>query len=244
MSGSPNCGSWPRWVQNRADALFFAGDLGQRIFQQPFSWRSLGSMFGAGHIRCGLITALPTRSEFKPIACCHPRWRMWMGTPKIGAATVSVFNGPAPEIETFDDPTMRPRRLVHGSQVGSNREFSRARSVSSSARAASFAGCGTPSNKPVSTRSKLSDKIEITPARSRSERCMLQRVLEFRAVAVMRATTRSSHPRSASRMSRMMPISKKFMTANGTCFMWRAPAPRDHVLVTGVEPASEFLTIC
>jgi hypothetical protein len=27
---------------NRADGWFFAGDLGQRIFQQPFSWRSLG----------------------------------------------------------------------------------------------------------------------------------------------------------------------------------------------------------
>jgi hypothetical protein len=27
---------------NRPDSLFFAGDLGQRIFQQPFSWRSLG----------------------------------------------------------------------------------------------------------------------------------------------------------------------------------------------------------
>ena len=26
----------------RPAALFFAGDLGQRIFQQPFSWRSLG----------------------------------------------------------------------------------------------------------------------------------------------------------------------------------------------------------
>src|SRR5439155_1173151 len=26
----------------RPDALFFAGDLGQRIFQLPFSWRSLG----------------------------------------------------------------------------------------------------------------------------------------------------------------------------------------------------------
>ena len=24
------------------DGLFFAGDLGQRIFQQPFSWRALG----------------------------------------------------------------------------------------------------------------------------------------------------------------------------------------------------------
>ena len=26
----------------RRDTLFFAGDLGQRIFQQPFSWKSLG----------------------------------------------------------------------------------------------------------------------------------------------------------------------------------------------------------
>src|SRR5262245_63959050 len=28
--------------RGRADALFFAGDLGQRIFQVPFSWKSLG----------------------------------------------------------------------------------------------------------------------------------------------------------------------------------------------------------
>jgi mRNA-degrading endonuclease RelE of RelBE toxin-antitoxin system len=27
---------------NRPDSLFFAGNLGQRIFQQPFSWKSLG----------------------------------------------------------------------------------------------------------------------------------------------------------------------------------------------------------
>ena len=27
---------------NRPNALFFAGDLGQRIFQQPFSWKALG----------------------------------------------------------------------------------------------------------------------------------------------------------------------------------------------------------
>jgi hypothetical protein len=28
--------------QDRPNALFFAGDLGQRIFQQPFSWKALG----------------------------------------------------------------------------------------------------------------------------------------------------------------------------------------------------------
>jgi DNA helicase IV len=26
----------------RANVLFFSGDLGQRIFQQPFSWKTLG----------------------------------------------------------------------------------------------------------------------------------------------------------------------------------------------------------
>jgi hypothetical protein len=26
----------------RPNSLFFAGDLGQRIFQQPFSWKALG----------------------------------------------------------------------------------------------------------------------------------------------------------------------------------------------------------
>ena len=28
--------------KDRANSLFFAGDLGQRIFQQPFSWKALG----------------------------------------------------------------------------------------------------------------------------------------------------------------------------------------------------------
>jgi hypothetical protein len=42
--------------------------------------------------------------------------------------TVSVFNGPAPEIETFDDPEQESRQLVHGSRAGSNREINPTRS--------------------------------------------------------------------------------------------------------------------
>jgi mRNA-degrading endonuclease RelE of RelBE toxin-antitoxin system len=34
----------------RPNSLFFAGDLGQRIFQQPFSWKAFGVMFGVGHV--------------------------------------------------------------------------------------------------------------------------------------------------------------------------------------------------
>ena len=29
-------------MARKPDALFFAGDLGQRIFQMPFSWKSMG----------------------------------------------------------------------------------------------------------------------------------------------------------------------------------------------------------
>lgn len=36
----------------RADALFFAGDQGQRIFQLPFSWRSPGVDVAAARMRC------------------------------------------------------------------------------------------------------------------------------------------------------------------------------------------------
>ena len=35
---------------DRPNALFFAGDLGQRIFQQPFSWKSLGVEIGRAHV--------------------------------------------------------------------------------------------------------------------------------------------------------------------------------------------------
>ena len=41
-SASPSCGFWPASGADRPNSLFFAGDLGQRIFQQPFSWKALG----------------------------------------------------------------------------------------------------------------------------------------------------------------------------------------------------------
>jgi hypothetical protein len=45
----------------QANALFFAGDLGQRIFQQPSS--------GDARAPCALITAPPTKFALKRTAC-------------------------------------------------------------------------------------------------------------------------------------------------------------------------------
>ena len=46
----------------RPNALFFAGDLGQRIFQQPFSWKSLGVDIRGRPGPCASTTAPRTRS--------------------------------------------------------------------------------------------------------------------------------------------------------------------------------------
>ena len=54
---------------HRPNALFFAGDLGQRIFQQPFSWKSLGvDIRGRSrNLRINYRTSI--KSANKPIAC-------------------------------------------------------------------------------------------------------------------------------------------------------------------------------
>jgi mRNA-degrading endonuclease RelE of RelBE toxin-antitoxin system len=56
----------------RPNSLFLAGDLGQRIFQQPFSWKALGVDIRGRSRTCGSITGRPTRSKCRPTACWHP----------------------------------------------------------------------------------------------------------------------------------------------------------------------------
>jgi hypothetical protein len=45
---------------NGANALFFAGDIGQRIFQHPFSWRAVGI-----EVRGRPSSLSPSRSPIK-----------------------------------------------------------------------------------------------------------------------------------------------------------------------------------
>jgi hypothetical protein len=54
-----------------ANGLLFTGDLGQRIFQSPFSWKSLGiDVRGRSHtLRINYRTSQQIRQ--KPIGCCQ-----------------------------------------------------------------------------------------------------------------------------------------------------------------------------
>jgi hypothetical protein len=73
-------------AHGRPDGLFFAGDLGQRIFQQPFSWRSLGvDVRGRSPtLRINYRTSHQSRAQadrLLPAAIA-----MWTATRRIGAA--------------------------------------------------------------------------------------------------------------------------------------------------------------
>ena len=87
--------------KNRQDSLFFAGDIGQRIFQTPFSWKQLGiSIQGRSstlkinyrtshQIRLQADRLLP--NEISDVD----------GNIETRKGTISIFDGPMPQIQLF-----------------------------------------------------------------------------------------------------------------------------------------------
>jgi len=86
-----------------SETLFFAGDLGQRIFQQPFSWKSQGiNIQGRSHIlRVNYRTSHQIRSSADKLL--DKVIRDADGNVEERTGTVSVFNGLQPRIELAAD---------------------------------------------------------------------------------------------------------------------------------------------
>jgi len=84
-------------------ALFFAGDGGQRIFQQPFSWKALGvDIRGrSNRLRVNYRTSHQIRS--KADILLPDEVSDVDGNIEDRTGTISVFNGEPPEIYCYDD---------------------------------------------------------------------------------------------------------------------------------------------
>src|SRR5690606_36020617 len=82
----------------RPNGLFFAGDLGQRIFQQPFSWAALGvELRGRSRtLHLNYRTSHQIRSQADRLL--GPELSDVDGNVEDRLGTVSVFNGPPPDI--------------------------------------------------------------------------------------------------------------------------------------------------
>ena len=87
----------------RPDSLFFAGDLGQRIFQQPFSWKALGvDIRGRSRtLRINYRTSHQIRQHADRLL--GPITSDIDGNTEDRTDTISVFNGPVPLICTYAD---------------------------------------------------------------------------------------------------------------------------------------------
>jgi mRNA-degrading endonuclease RelE of RelBE toxin-antitoxin system len=92
-----------RIAGDRPDGLFFAGDLGQRIFQAPFSWRSV-SVDVRGRSRT-LKVNYRTSQQIRELAdrLLDDQIDDVDGETEVRRGTISVFEGPHPIVHRFAD---------------------------------------------------------------------------------------------------------------------------------------------
>jgi hypothetical protein len=93
----------------RPNALFFAGDLGQRIFQQPFSWKALGvDIRGRSRtLRVNYRTSHQIRTQADRLL--GPVVTDVDGNAEDRSDTVSVFNGPPPTVQSVKNESEEAR---------------------------------------------------------------------------------------------------------------------------------------
>lgn len=87
---------------NRYNSLFFCGDLGQRIFQQPFSWKALGiDIRGRSHtLKINYRTSHQIRVQADRLL--SEDLSDVDGNVEERKGTISLFDGPVPDIKVLD----------------------------------------------------------------------------------------------------------------------------------------------
>lgn len=226
---------------DRENALFFAGDLGQRIFQTPFSWKALGvDIRGRSRIlKINYRTSHQIRMQVDRLL--GPDVSDVDGNVDDRHGTVSVFNGPAPDIRVFDSEEEEidavsewiKERAVDGAApheiglfVRSSAQFNRAKAAAE-ASGISF--------------KVLDDHLQTTTGRLSISSMHLAKGLEFRAVAVMACDDEvvPLQERLES-VSDDADLEEVYDTERHLLYVACTRA-RDNLLVSSVDPESEFL---
>lgn len=212
-----------------SDALFLAGDMGQRIFQHPYSWASLGvDVRGRSHT---LKVCYRTSQQIRQAAdhLLPVVLREVDGIEDERRGIVSVFDGPAPRVEICENAEAEKATVranvtawlndgVAATEIGI---FVRTPDLIGRARAALDNLPGT-------------DGITTVPMH-------LAKGLEFRAVVVMACDQgvlpldeRVADAADEAELDDIYETERRLLYVACT----RA---REHLLLTGVNPASEYL---
>lgn len=227
--------------QNNNNALFFAGDLGQRIFQQAFSWKSVGIDI-RGRAR-SLYVNYRTSHQIRGQAdrLLGNEVSDVDGNIEDRSKTVSVFNGPDPKIKTFETIEAEAKFVgdwineqinqgiaLHeiGVFVRSDKEIARAEMALKHADVLFMV---------------LNDKVDVISEKVSISTMHFAKGLEFKSVAVM-ACDDEIIP-SQERIEALTDsgeLEEAYNTERHLLYVACTRA-RDCLLITSVEPASEFL---
>ncbi len=227
-------------VPDRADAMFFAGDIGQRIFQQPFSWKGLGIDVRGRSFT--LKVNYRTSHQIRRMAdsLLPENVRDVDGEEDQRKGTVSVFDGVEPVVviaPTQEEEIISAAVFLKGlidagvapSEIGifcrSNEEMARAAKVAEAAGVATVSALHAAS----SSESVLIGTMHLAKG------------LEFRAVILI-ACDEGVLPLDA----RIADVADEFeldevVATERQLLYVAATRARDHLFVSGVSPGSEFL---
>jgi mRNA-degrading endonuclease RelE of RelBE toxin-antitoxin system len=225
----------------RPNSLFFAGDLGQRIFQQPFSWKALGvDIRGrSSTLRINYRTSHQIRTQADRLL--GPEVSDVDGNTEERKGTISTFNGPPPDIMVLDTPQEEIKAVSQwladrakegivpheiGVFVRSAAQLPRARAAVEDAKL---------------SYKVLDDNVETTTGQASVSTMHLAKGLEFRTVVVMACD------------DEVIPLQERIETVADDSDLEEVynterhllyvacTRARDHLLVSSVAPASEFL---
>ena len=227
---------------NRPDSLFFTGDLGQRIFQQPFSWKALGV-----DIR-GRSATLRTNYRMSHQIRVQADRLLGLevadvdGNKEDRQGTVSIFNGPAPEVRVFksrEEEIAAVADWLHARGKEGRQPDEMAVFVRS---AAQFDRATAAAQQAGLAMLVLDQAFETATGKLSIGTMHLAKGLEFRAVAVMACD------------DDVLPLQERLKTVADEAELEdvynterhllyvACTRARDHLMVSSTAPASEFLT--
>jgi mRNA-degrading endonuclease RelE of RelBE toxin-antitoxin system len=225
----------------RQNALFFAGDLGQRIFQTPFSWKEVGvDVRGrATRLRVNYRTSHQIRTQADRLL--GPELSDVDGITEERKGTVSAFNGVPPQIaieESEEAEIDRVSQWINARVADGLKPHEIAMFVRSADQLARARMAAERAGVPAVL---LDERVETQHGRLPIMTMHLAKGLEFRAVAVMACDEDvlplQSRIASAADESDLEEI---YQSERHLLYVGCTRA-RDYLHVSGVAPASEFI---
>jgi mRNA-degrading endonuclease RelE of RelBE toxin-antitoxin system len=228
-------------ASGRANGLFFAGDLGQRIFQQPFSWKALGvDVRGrSATLKINYRTSHQIRQQADRLL--GPEVTDIDGNKEERKGTISVFNGAPPEIHIHKSQAAeiaavaawlksRLSQGVRAHEIGvfvrSDRELERAKAAVEQSGVA----CRV-----------LDEGVQTKTGQVSICTMHLAKGLEFKTVVVMACDdTVIPLQQRIETVVEASDLEEVYNTERHLLYVACTRA-RDHLFVSGTAPASEFL---